>query len=171
MYKFAITRPITTLMFAFAILFFGFLGVKKMPTSLFPDIDFPVAVVITSYPGASAEIVETKVTDKIEEAVMGIDGIKKVTSSSARNVSMVIVQFELEKPLDSAVNDVRDKVGSLQLDSGVKTPSINKFDSSSMPIVSIFLTSDKVSSAELMRHAKDNIKPLLQKISGVGERA
>lgn len=168
MYKFAITRPITTLMFAFAILFFGFLGVKKMPTSLFPDIDFPVAVVITSYPGASAEIVETKVTDKIEEAVMGIDGIKKVTSSSARNVSMVIVQFELEKPLDSAVNDVRDKVGSLQLDSGVKTPSINKFDSSSIPIVSIFLTSDKVSSAELMRHAKDNIKPLLQKISGVG---
>lgn len=168
MYKFAITRPITTLMFAFAILFFGFLGVKKMPTSLFPDIDFPVAVVITSYPGASAEIVETKVTDKIEEAVMGIDGIKKVTSSSARNVSMVIVQFELEKPLDSAVNDVRDKVGSLQLDSGVKTPSINKFDSSSMPIVSIFLTSDKVSSAELMRHAKDNVKPLLQKISGVG---
>ncbi|CAM3371238.1 efflux RND transporter permease subunit [Helicobacter labetoulli] len=168
MYKFAITRPITTLMFALAILFFGFLGVKKMPTSLFPDIDFPVAVVITSYPGASAEIVETKVTDKIEEAVMGIDGIKKVTSSSARNVSMVIVQFELEKPLDSAVNDVRDKVGSLQLDSGVKTPSINKFDSSSMPIVSIFLTSDKVSSAELMRHAKDNIKPLLQKISGVG---
>ena len=155
-------------MFAFAILFFGFLGVKKMPTSLFPDIDFPVAVVITSYPGASAEIVETKVTDKIEEAVMGIDGIKKVTSSSARNVSMVIVQFELEKPLDSAVNDVRDKVGSLQLDSGVKTPSINKFDSSSMPIVSIFLTSDKVSSAELMRHAKDNVKPLLQKISGVG---
>lgn len=168
MYKFAITRPITTLMFALAILFFGFLGVKKMPTSLFPDIDFPVAVVITSYPGASAEIVETKVTDKIEEAVMGIDGIKKVTSSSARNVSMVIVQFELEKPLDSAVNDVRDKVGSLQLDSGVKTPSINKFDSSSMPIVSIFLTSDKVSAAELMRHAKDNIKPLLQKISGVG---
>lgn len=168
MYKFAITRPITTLMFALAILFFGFLGVKKMPSALFPDIDFPVVVVITSYPGASAEIVETKVTDKIEEAVMGIDGIKKVTSSSARSASIVVVQFELEKPLDTAVNDVRDKVGSLQLDSGVKTPSINKFDSSSAPIISLFLTSDKVSSAELMRHAKDNIKPLLQKISGVG---
>ncbi|TLD97576.1 AcrB/AcrD/AcrF family protein [Helicobacter jaachi] len=168
MYKFAITRPVTTLMFAFAILFFGFLGVFKMPTSLFPNVDFPIVVVITSYPGASAEIVETKVTDKIEEAIMGIDGIKRVTSNSVRNTSVVIVQFELEKPLDVAVNDVRDKVGSVQLDSGVKTPSINKFDSSSSPIISLFLTSDKVKSSEMMRHAKDNIKPLLQKISGVG---
>lgn len=168
MYKFAITRPVSTLMFALGILFFGFLGVIKMPTSLFPDIDFPVVMVSTTYPGASAEIIETKVTDKIEEAVMGIDGIKKVTSTSARNMSVVVVQFELEKPLDVAVNDVRDKVGSVQLDSGVKTPTINKFDSSSAPIISLFLTSDKVEQSELMRHAKDNIKPLLQKISGVG---
>lgn len=168
MYKFAITRPITTLMFAFAILFFGFLGVIKMPTSLFPDIDFPVVAVITSYPGASAEIVETKVTDKIEEVIMGIDGLKKVTSTSARNSSVVIVQFELEKPLSEAVNDVRDKVGTVQLDSGVKNPSVYKFDSSSTPIVSLFLTSDKVETSEMMRHAKDNVKPLLQKISGVG---
>ena len=168
MYKFAITRPISTLMFAFAILFFGFLGVFKMPTSLFPDIDFPVAVVITAYPGASAEIVETKVTDKIEEAIMGIDGLKKVTSSSARNSSVVVVQFELEKPLSDAVNDVRDKVGTVQLDSGVKSPAVYKFDSSSAPIISLFLTSDKVPSSEMMRHAKDNVKPLLQKISGVG---
>lgn len=168
MYKFAITRPVTTLMFACAILFFGFLGVKKMPTSLFPDIDFPIVAVITSYPGASAEIVETKVTDKIEEVVMGIDGLKKVTSSSARNSSVVIVQFELEKPLNEAVNDVRDKVGTVQLDSGVKNPSVYKFDSSSSPIISLFLTSDKVSPSEMMRHAKDEVKPLLQKISGVG---
>lgn len=168
MYKIAITRPITTLMFALGILFFGFLGVKEMPTSLFPDIDFPVVAVSTTYPGASAEIIETKVTDKIEEAVMGIDGVKKVNSTSARNISVVVVQFELEKPLDEAVNDVRDKIGSVQLDSGVKTPTINKFDSSSSPIISLFLTSDKVSATEMMRHAKDNIKPLLQKISGVG---
>lgn len=168
MYKFAITRPVSTLMFALGIVFFGFLGVMKMPTSLFPDIDFPVVMVSTTYPGASAEIIETKVTDKIEEAVMGIDGIKKVSSTSARNMSVVVVQFELEKPLDVAVNDVRDKVGSVRLDSGVETPTINKFDSSSAPIISLFLTSNKVSQAELMRHAKDNIKPLLQKISGVG---
>lgn len=168
MYKFAITRPISTLMFAFAILFFGFLGVKKMPTALFPDIDFPIVAVITSYPGASAEIVETKLTDKIEEAIMGIDGLKKITSSSARNSSVVIVQFELEKPLDEAVNDVRDKVGTVQLDSGIKNPVVYKFDSSSAPIISLFLTSDKVETSEMMRHAKDNIKPILQKISGVG---
>lgn len=168
MYKFAITRPIATLMFALAILFFGFLGVKKMPVALFPDIDFPIVAVITSYPGASAEIVETKLTDKIEEAIMGIDGLKKITSSSARNSSVVIVQFELEKPLSEAVNDVRDKVGTVQLDSGIKNPVVYKFDSSSAPIISLFLTSEQVEVSEMMRHAKDNIKPILQKISGVG---
>ncbi|WP_300958025.1 efflux RND transporter permease subunit, partial [uncultured Helicobacter sp.] len=168
MYKFAITRPVSTLMFALAILFFGFLGVNRMPVALFPDIDFPIVAVITSYPGASAEIVETKVTDKIEEAIMGIDGLNKITSSSARSSSVIIVQFELEKPLNEAVNDVRDKVGTVQLDSGIKTPVVYKFDSSSTPIISLFLTSDKVATSEMMRHAKDNIKPLLQKISGVG---
>uniref|UniRef100_UPI00260A79D0 efflux RND transporter permease subunit n=1 Tax=uncultured Helicobacter sp. TaxID=175537 RepID=UPI00260A79D0 len=134
MYKFAITRPVSTLMFALAILFFGFLGVNRMPVALFPDIDFPIVAVITSYPGASAEIVETKVTDKIEEAIMGIDGLNKITSSSARSSSVIIVQFELEKPLNEAVNDVRDKVGTVQLDSGIKTPGVYKFDSSSTPI-------------------------------------
>lgn len=96
MYKFAITRPITTLMFALAIIFFGIMGLKKIPTALFPDIDFPIIMVSTSYPGASADVIESKVTDKIEEAVMGIDGIKKVTSNSARNISLVIIEFQLE---------------------------------------------------------------------------
>lgn len=78
MYKFAIGRPITTLMFALSLVFFGLLALKKMPVSLFPDIDFPVVVVTTTYPGAGPETIETKVTDKIEEAVMGIDGVDQV---------------------------------------------------------------------------------------------
>lgn len=168
MYKFAITRPVTTLMFALAVIFFGFLAVNKMPVSLFPNVDFPVVTVITTYQGASAETIETKVTDKIEEAVLGIDGIKKVTSSSVRNTSIVVVEFQLEKDLDVAVADVRDKIGTVKLESGVDSPSVRKVDTGSAPVISLFLTSTKVPPSEMMKHADNIIKPMLQKISGVG---
>ena len=168
MYKFAITRPVSTLMFALAVMFFGFLAVLKLPVSLFPNIDFPIVTVITTYQGASAQTVETKVTDKIEEAVMGIDGLKKVTSSSVRNTSIVIIEFQLEKDLDVAVADVRDKIGTVRLESGIDSPSVRKVDTGSAPVISLFLTSTKVPPSEMMKHADNVIKPMLQKISGVG---
>lgn len=168
MYKFAITRPVSTLMFALAVMFFGFLAVVKLPVSLFPNIDFPIVTVITTYQGASAQTVETKVTDKIEEAVMGIDGLKKVTSSSVRNTSIVLIEFQLEKDLDVAVADVRDKIGTVRLESGIDSPSVRKVDTGSAPVISLFLTSTKVPPSEMMNHADNVIKPMLQKISGVG---
>ncbi|PAF48005.1 acriflavin resistance protein [Helicobacter sp. 12S02634-8] len=169
MYKIAITRPITTLMFALAIVFFGVMALKKIPTALFPDIDFPIIMVSTSYPGASADVIESKVTDKIEEAVMGIDGIKKVTSNSARNISIVIIEFQLEKPIDEAMSDVINKVSSVSFDDpNINQPSMDKFDTNGQAIISLFLSSDKVPIPTLMRHSEDIIKPMLQKIYGVG---
>lgn len=169
MYKFAINRPVTTLMFALGIIFFGVLGLKKLPTALFPNIDFPIVLVSTTYPGASASTIESKVTDKIEEQVLGIDGIKYVTSTSVRNISLVIVQFELEKPMDQAVSDVINKVSSVTFtDPNIYKPAIDKLDTSGQPIISLFVSSDQVSPATLMKHSNDIIKPLLQKITGVG---
>ncbi|ANV98643.1 acriflavin resistance protein [Helicobacter enhydrae] len=168
MYKFAISRPITTLMFALGVIFFGVLALKKMPVALYPDIDFPIVRIMTTYVGAGPETIETKVTDKIEEAVMGIDGVDKVTSTSTRNVSVVVVKFKLEKPIDEAVNDVRDKVSSVKFDSGVDSPTVDKADTSGTPVITLFVSSDKVPESELMRYVNDRVKPLLQKISGVG---
>ncbi|PAF50194.1 acriflavin resistance protein [Helicobacter sp. 13S00401-1] len=168
MYKLAITRPVTTLMFAIALVFFGIQSLEKIPKALFPDIDIPVVVVITTYPGASPETVETKVTDRIEQAVMGIDGLKSVTSNSARNTSIVTIQFQLDKPIDEAVNDVRDKVSTVQLDSDVNSPTIRKVDTGSTPIVSVFMRSDTIPVTEMMKHANNVIGPMLQRISGVG---
>lgn len=168
MYKFAIGRPITTLMFALCLIFFGTLALKKMPVSLFPNVDFPIVVVTTTYPGAGPETIETKVTDKIEEAVMGIDGIDKVTSTSVRNVSVVVVKFDLDKPIDEAVNDVRDKVSTVQLESGVESPTIDKADTSSTPIITLFVSSNQVHVTELMKHVNDRVKPIFQRVSGVG---
>ncbi|GAA7090750.1 efflux RND transporter permease subunit HefC [Helicobacter pylori] len=169
MYKTAINRPITTLMFALAIVFFGVIGFKKLSVALFPKIDLPTVVVTTTYPGASAEIIESKVTDKIEEAVMGIDGIKKVTSTSSKNVSIVVIEFELEKPNEEALNDVVNKISSVRFDdSNIKKPSINKFDTDSQAIISLFVSSSSVPATTLNDYAKNTIKPMLQKINGVG---
>ncbi|MCQ2617228.1 efflux RND transporter permease subunit HefC [Helicobacter pylori] len=169
MYKTAINRPITTLMFALAIVFFGVMGFKKLSVALFPKIDLPTVVVTTTYPGASAEIIESKVTDKIEEAVMGIDGIKKVTSTSSKNVSIVVIEFELEKPNEEALNDVMNKISSVRFDdSNIKKPSINKFDTDSQAIISLFVSSSSVPATTLNDYAKNTIKPMLQKINGVG---
>lgn len=169
MYKFAINRPITTLMFALGIVFFGVLGLKKLPIALFPNIDFPIVLVSTTYPGASPSTIESKVTDKVEEQVLGIDGLKYVTSTSVRNASLVIVQFELEKPMSEAVSDVINKVSAVTFtDPNIYKPAIDKIDTNGQAIISLFVSSDKVPPSELMRHSNDIVKPLLQKISGVG---
>lgn len=169
MYKFAIKRPVTTLMFALAVMFFGVLGLKKIPVSLFPDVDFPIIVVSTSYPGASADIIESKVTDKIEEAVMGIDGLKTINSSSARNVSLVIAEFQLDKPIQEAMTDMIGQISSIKFDdSNIQQPALKKFNTSGQAIISLFMSSKTKSSTEMMKHADLVVKPLLQKISGVG---
>lgn len=169
MYKFAINRPISTLMFVLGVIFFGVLGFKKLPTALFPNIDFPIILVSTVYPGASPTTIESKVTDKIEEQVLGIDGLKQVTSMSVRNTSLVIVQFQLDKPMDQAVSDVINKVSSVTFtDADIRKPAIDKIDTNGQAIISLFLSSDTHSQPDLMKHADTIIKPQLQKVSGVG---
>ncbi len=156
-------------MFALVIVFFGTMGLKKISVALFPNIDFPIVVVKTIYPGASADIIESKVTDRIEEAVMGVDGIKKVTSNSARNVSIVVVEFELEKPISVGLNDIINKVSSVRFDDpSIHKPSIDKFDTNGQAIISLFLSSQEKSIAQINDHAKNVVKPLLQTIKGVG---
>ncbi|MBR7118224.1 MAG: efflux RND transporter permease subunit [Helicobacteraceae bacterium] len=168
MYKIAISRPILTLVFALLLVFFGILALFRFPVALFPDIDFPIGMVMTTYPGANAEIIETKVTDKVEEALSGIDGVDKITSITAQNVSMVIVQFVLDKPKEEAMSDLRDKVGSINFgDPNIENPVVLKYDSSSSPIMSIFLTTDKESITNLMKVADGVVKPALERISGV----
>ncbi len=169
MYKIAISRPILTLVFALLLIFFGVLALFKFPVALYPDIDFPTVTITTKYPGANAETIETKVTDKIEEAISGIDGIDKITSYSSQNYSFITVQFVLEKDKYEATSDVRDKVGSVSFDdSNIENPIIEKFDTSSAPIISVFVSSDKVPIPKLMADADRIIKPKLETISGVG---
>ncbi|MBN2767649.1 MAG: efflux RND transporter permease subunit [Campylobacterales bacterium] len=168
MYKFAINRPITTLMGVLAFIVFGLISYKTMPVNLFPNVDFPVVTVQTEYRGADAATVESKVTDVIEESVSGIDGIDKLFSSSYNGLSVVTIQFELSKDLNEATNDVRDKIGSALLPSEVEKPVVKKLGASGVAI-SLFISTKKDESSSLMRFADENVKPKLQRIEGVGE--
>jgi len=169
MYKIAIQRPITTIMFALSLLFFGFVELDKMAASLYPDVDFPTVVVTTFYKGASADIVESKVSDKIEEAISGISNLEFVSSDSSKGVSVVIAQFELDKPVEEAVNDVRDKVSSLILPIEVDKPKIEKFSISAMPVITLFVSSKDEDKQALMLYSDEILKPQLQKLRGVGD--
>ncbi len=168
MYKFAISRPITTIMFAVALVFFGLTESYKLPTSLYPNVDFPTVVVTTIYKGAPADIVESKVSEKLEEAVSGIAGLEFVSSDSSKGVSTVVAQFKLSKPVDEAVNDVRDKVSSVGLPAEVERPVVDKFAVNGTPIITLFLSADDNNTQAMMVYADETIKPRLKRLDGVG---
>ena len=167
MYKFAINRPITTLMLVMTFIVFGLLSFRSMPVALFPNIDFPIVTIQTSYPGADPETVESKVTDKIEEAVSGIDGIDKLISTSYEGLSVVTVQFDLTKNIEEAANDVRDKVGTVNLDRDVESPIVQKVSVSGAASIKLFVSTKTGDSVALMRFADEKIKPKLQRLKGV----
>ncbi len=168
MYKYAINKPITTLMYVITLVIFGWMSFKSMPSALFPNIDFPMVSVKTIYQGAESSTIESQVTDKIEEALSRIGGIDSITSTSSEGVSVVMVKFFLERDIDEATNDVRDKVSAVILPPNAKTPLVSKLDIGGASVINIFLTAKKDSIKNLMLFADEKVKPKLQKINGVG---
>lgn len=168
MYKLAINRPITTLMGVLTFIVFGLMSYNTMPINLFPNVDFPIVTVQTVYNGADPSTVETKVTDKIEEAVSGVDGIDKLVSTSYEGLSSVVIQFKLTKNIDIATNDVRDKIGALNLPIEVEKPVVKKLGASG-GVINLFIASDGKNDTALMRLADEKLKPKLQRVKGVGE--
>ncbi|HBC74702.1 MAG: hypothetical protein A2008_06555 [Candidatus Wallbacteria bacterium GWC2_49_35] len=165
----SVSRPVFTTMVISALVVFGLICYTMIGVDLFPNVDFPFVTVTTILKGGSPETMELKVTDKIEEAVNTISGIKELRSVSLENISQVIIQFELEKNVDIVAQEVRDKVarvkGDLPLEA--ETPIVEKLDVGAKPIMAMVLSSDK-DIKETTRYAKDVVKESLQKINGVG---
>lgn len=169
MYKLAINKPISTLMYVITLVIFGYMSFKAMPAALFPNIDFPIVTIKTLYPGAEATTIESQVTDKIEEAISRIGGVDKITSTSSEGVSVVMVQFFLERDINEATNDVRDKVAAVVLPTDAKTPLVSKLDIGGASVINVFLTAKEGTPIkELMLFADEKVKPKIQKINGVG---
>jgi HAE1 family hydrophobic/amphiphilic exporter-1 len=169
MYKIAINRPITTLMFIVALVLFGVMGFKNMSASLFPNVDFPIVTVTTTIAGADPKTMESKVSDKIEEVVTTIDGVEGVSSTSSYGISNVVVEFAMSKDINEAANDVRDKVNSIVFPRDVDKPLVRKFDAMGGAVINLFVSSSSVKSEDMMVYIDTIIKPQLQRVDGVGQ--
>ncbi len=165
MYKIAINRPITVLMFFVALIIFGLISAFSMSVNLFPSVNVPIIKVSTKLSG-DLKYIESKVTKEIENALSDIDGIKTISSSSFDNFTVTVMEFELDKDLEVAANDVRDRIGSLSLPA---KPEVEKLNSEAGSVISLFVYSKNNDNIALMRAVNEKIKPKLQRISGVGK--
>jgi len=168
MYKLAINRPITTLMYMVTLVFFGFMSFKNMPSALFPKVDFPMVTVATVYPGATPSTIESQVTDKIEEAISQIGGVEMISSTSSDSRSVILIKFSMDRSTDEAANDVRDKVSAVQLPRDARKPLVSKLDVGGGSVVNVFVTAKNDSVKNLMLFVDHEAKPKLQNLLGVG---
>lgn len=168
MYKIAINRPITTLMGVLTLIIFGLMSFNKMPVSLFPNVDFPIVTIKTVYTGADPKTIESQITDKIEESISSIDGIDKIISTSSEGVSLVTVQFFLDRKIEEATNDVRDKVSAVILPTDAQKPLVSKLDVGGAAVLGVFVSSNSKLDGKFMNMIDQKIKPKIQRIAGVG---
>ncbi|MFA5535332.1 MAG: efflux RND transporter permease subunit, partial [Mariniphaga sp.] len=148
---------------------FGAIGLTFLGVREFPSVDPPIISVSTSYPGANSDVIETQITEPLEQSINGIPGIRTLTSSSSQGRSRITVEFELSVDLETAANDVRDKVSQAQrfLPRDCDPPTVSKADADAEPIMMIAVQSPKRSLLELSEIAELTFKEQLQTISGV----
>jgi len=166
----SIKRPVLTIVMNVAIILFGIIGYTFLGVREFPSIDPAQISVRTSYAGANADIIESQITEPLEKAINSIDGIRNITSSSNQGSSNITIEFELEKNLEEAANDVRDKVSqavrSLPQDIDAP-PVVSKADADSEPIITMTVQSATRNPLELSDYAENVIAERLQTIPGV----
>ena len=165
MIKTAINRPITTLMIFLSLIVFGIYSLKTMNVNLYPQVNIPI-VKITTYANGDMNYIKTKITQKIEDEVSSIEGIKKLYSTSFDNLSVVSIEFELNKDLESATNDVRDKMQKARLNANYEIEKLNGLSSA---VFSLFITRLDGNETRLMQDIDDVAKPFLERISGVSK--
>jgi len=166
-----INRPVFSIVLSLLIVLFGVIGFSYLGVREYPNVDPPVVTVSTSYTGANADVIESQITDPLEESINGIAGIRSLTSSSSDGRSRITVEFELGVDMEAAANDVRDRVSrsARDLPSDVDPPRVSKADADVRPIVFMTVYSDKRSLLELSAVAKDVLKERLQTIPGVSD--
>jgi len=165
----SVNRPVFATMMILALLVLGAFSYMELPVEMFPDVDFPFVVVQTVYPGASAEAVETEVTEYVEEAVNQISGVRHIISESREGISLVFVEFDLEIDGAVAAQDVREKVSQIRatLPEDIEEPIVSQHDPDAQAIISLAV-SGRRSPKEITELVKDKIKPRLEIISGIG---
>ncbi len=165
----SIRRPVLSTVLTLIILLFGFIGYSYLGVREYPSVDNPIISVQCSYPGANADVIENQITEPLEQNINGIPGIRSLSSVSQQGSCRITVEFELSVDLETAANDVRDKVSRAQrfLPRDCDPPIVSKADADAMPILMVALQSDKRSLLELSEIADLTVKEQLQTISDV----
>ena len=165
----SIRRPVLSTVIVLIIILFGIVGYSSLGVREYPSVDNPIISVSASYPGANAEVIENQITEPLEQQINGIPGIRSLSSVSQYGSSRITVEFELSVDLETAANDVRDKVSRAQrmLPRDCDPPTVSKADADAMPILMVALNSDKRSLLELSEIADLVVKEQLQTIQDV----
>ena len=165
----SIRRPVLATVMIVIILLFGIIGYTYLGVREYPSVDNPIITVSCSYAGANADVIENQITEPLEQNINGIPGIRSLSSVSQQGSSRITVEFELSVDLETAANDVRDKVSRAQrfLPRDCDPPTVSKADADSRPIIMVALQSDKRSLLELSEIADLTVKEQLQTIPDV----
>ncbi|MCK9212380.1 MAG: efflux RND transporter permease subunit, partial [Ignavibacteriaceae bacterium] len=169
----SIRRPVLAIVMSIVILLFGIIGYTYLGVREYPSIDPPIITVSTSYVGANADIIESQITEPLEEQINGIAGIRSLTSVSRDGNSQITVEFDISSDLETAANDVRDRVSIAirRLPADVDPPTVSKADADAVPIVFLSVKSDKRTLLALSDIAQNTFKERLQTIPGVSQIA
>ncbi|MBL7872835.1 MAG: efflux RND transporter permease subunit [Cyclobacteriaceae bacterium] len=165
----SINRPVLAIVMSLSIILFGIIGFMFLGVREFPSVDPPVVTVSTTYVGANSSVIESQITEPLEEAVNGIPGVRTITSVSREGRSNISIEFELGVDLEAAANDVRDKVSGAtnRLPPDVDPPRVEKADADSSPIIFLTVVSSKRDLLELSRIAELYFKERIQTIPGI----
>ncbi len=165
----SVTRPVFASVLSLLLIVFGIMSFSKLALREYPDIDPPVVSITTSYQGASANIVETRITEIIEDRISGVEGIKFISSSSTDGQSRIDIEFIVERDIEAATNDIRDRVSGVvdDLPEEADPPDIQKADSSDDVILWLNLSSDEMNTIELTDYASRYLEDRFSILPGV----
>jgi multidrug efflux pump len=166
----SIRRPVLAIVMSLAIILLGLISYGRLSVREYPDVDPPIVSVTTLYRGASPTVVETEITDILEEQFATLEDVKVMTSSSQEQGSTITIEFEISRDVDEAANDVRDRVSRIRgsLPREAEDPVIAKVDVDAQPIIWIALSSDRHTTLELSDLAERTLKDQFQRLPGIG---
>src|SRR6266542_3673914 len=165
-----VRRPVFATMLIMTLMVLGVFSYNRLTVERFPRVEFPTITITTRLPGAAPEEVETEISDKIEEAVNTISGIDELRSTSSEGVSTVIISFLLEKNVDVASQEVRDRVNRVLpvLPKNIQQPTVEKFDPDSAPVMTLAVSADKP-IRDITEYADKTLRRQLESVNGVGQ--
>ncbi|MDX2457234.1 MAG: efflux RND transporter permease subunit, partial [Gammaproteobacteria bacterium] len=165
----SVTRPVFASVMSLLLIAFGLLSFDRLPLREYPDIDPPIVTVDTTYPGAAANVVENRITELIEDRISGIEGIRFIASTSEDGRSRVTVEFDINRDIDAAANDIRDRVSAIldDLPDEAEPPDIQKQDSNEDVIMWLNLVGEGMIIPELTDYARRYLMDRFSVLDGV----